>query len=192
MEFDKCVSLIRIFFKVKGFIEVYPQTLSILEMKEPFEDKVIMNTSKIGLETEMLNHPYTGYFCISYTYRDKKIFPMFEFIMKGLEILPLQHELLEFMDINEFIIKDLNKFSFWNMKKEFVYVIRGIETIYCAELLCDPVIMKHNFNECSMLYNIFSKEHVEEELNLFLNHTFIERSSGQIDIINMIRAIRPC
>lgn len=190
---DKYISQIRTFFRVKGFIEVYPESVSILETKEPitFERNQrlpVRQTCKMYLENEMLNHPHIGYFCISYS--DVQMIPWFEFELKGGQkiILQLQQELLEFMDI-EYSIQELTNVSFWTMKNEVVYRIRGIETIYCSELLCDPLIMKDNFNAYSNLYTIFGKERVDDELNAFLNHRFIERCSGRINIKNMIRAI---
>ena len=100
MELDTCISRIRTFFRVKGFIEVYPHTVSILETKEPitFEhnDKRIpmRQTSKLYLETVMLNHPHRGYFCVSSTYRDERLFPRIEFEIKG--DLGLLRKLLDF------------------------------------------------------------------------------------------------
>lgn len=189
---DTCISRIRTFFRVKGFVEVFPHTSSILETKEPitFEhnDKTMpmMQTAKLYLETEMLNHPQS-YFCVSSTYRDERFFPRIEFIIKG-DIVLLQRKLLDFLGFEHALFNDLPP-SFWNVKKEGVCLVHGIETMYWTDLLCNPNEMKQNLKDYSMLYTIFGKERVDNEVDTFLNHTFVERSSGYIDITNMIRAM---
>lgn len=121
VDFDKTVTLMRSFFKSKGFIEVHTQTrLSILAAcedpstisKYDYAGQVwpLPQTGQMWLEYEMLKHPdrAPGYFCVSTSYRNEpnpvpgrhdKIFPMFEFELKGgmEELVKLERELLEYM-----------------------------------------------------------------------------------------------
>lgn len=118
-DFDKAVSMMRAFFKSKGFVEVHTQTrLSILAACE--DPKTISTydyagqvwplpqTGQMWLEYEMLTNPERapGYFCVSTSYRNEpnpvpgrhdKIFPMFEFELKGgmEDLVQLERELLE-------------------------------------------------------------------------------------------------
>ncbi|MBI96148.1 transposase [bacterium] len=120
-DFDKTVSKMREFFKSKGFLEVHTQTrLSILAACE--DPKTISTydyagqvwplpqTGQMWLEYEMLTNPEKapGYFCVSTSYRNEpnpvpgrhdKIFPMFEFELKGdmEDLIQLERELLEWM-----------------------------------------------------------------------------------------------
>ena len=111
----------RSFFKLKGVIEVHTQTrLSILAAcedpssisKYDYAGQVwpLPQTGQMWLEYEMLKHPERapGYFCVSTSYRNEpnpvpgrhdKIFPMFEFELKGgmEELVKLERELLEYM-----------------------------------------------------------------------------------------------
>lgn len=121
IEFDKCVDIMRTFFKVKGFIEVHTQSrLSILAACEDpttittftYANQVwpLPQTGQMWLEYEMLKNPdiAPGYFCISTSYRNEPnpvegrheiIFPMFEFELKGglEDLIELERELLEFI-----------------------------------------------------------------------------------------------
>lgn len=119
-DFDKCVSIMREFFKKKNFVEVHTQTrLSILAACEDpttistyqYAGQVwpLPQTGQMWLEYEMLKNPDTpGYFCVSTSYRNEpnpvqgrhdKIFPMFEFELKGgiEELKQMERELLEYM-----------------------------------------------------------------------------------------------
>ena len=104
IEFHKTVKKMRSFFESKGFIEVHTQSrLSILAA---CEDPTTISTYNYGgqvwplpqtgqmwLEYELLKNPEpNGYFCLSTSFRNEpnpvpgrhdKIFPMFEFEMKG-------------------------------------------------------------------------------------------------------------
>ena len=121
VDFDKTVTVMRSFFKSKGFIEVHTQTrLSILAAcedpstisKYDYAGQVwpLPQTGQMWLEHEMLKSPdrAPGYFCVSTSYRNEpnpvagrhdKIFPMFEFELKGgmEELVNLERELLEYM-----------------------------------------------------------------------------------------------
>ena len=83
-DFDKAVSMMRSFFKSKGFIEVHTQTrLSILAACEDpmtistydYAGQVwpLPQTGQMWLEYEMLTNPHRapGYFCVSTSYRNE-------------------------------------------------------------------------------------------------------------------------
>ena len=117
-DFNNTVSKMREFFNSKGFLEVHPQSrLSILAACE--DPKTISTydyagqvwplpqTGQMWLEYEMLMNPdrAPGYFCVSTSYRNEpnpvpgrhdKIFPMFEFELKGdmEDLIQLEKELL--------------------------------------------------------------------------------------------------
>lgn len=104
IEFHKTVKKMRDFFESRGFIEVHTQSrLSILAA---CEDPTTISTYNYGgqvwplpqtgqmwLEYELLKNPEApGFFCLSTSFRNEpnpvpgrhdKIFPMFEFEMKG-------------------------------------------------------------------------------------------------------------
>ena len=118
-EFSKVVKKLRTFFEGKGFLEVHTQSrLSILAACEDpttistynYAGQVwpLPQTGQMWLEYEMLKNPDAapGYFCVSTSYRNEptpvpgrhdKIFPMFEFEMKGDvdAMLALERELLD-------------------------------------------------------------------------------------------------
>ena len=118
-EFDKAVNILRTFFQKKGFQEVHTQSrLSILAACEDpstistynYAGQVwpLPQTGQMWLEYELLSNPdkAPGYFCVSTSFRNEpnpvpgrhdKIFPMFEFEMKGGldELIKLEMELLD-------------------------------------------------------------------------------------------------
>lgn len=123
-EFNSVVSRLRAFFVSKKFIEVHTQNrLSILAACEDPQTISTFNyggqvwplpqTGQMWLEYELLSNPEAeGYFCLSTSYRNEpdpvpgrhdKIFPMFEFEMKGGldKLLELEKELLEFLGFGE-------------------------------------------------------------------------------------------
>ena len=90
---------------------------------------------------------------------------------------------------------------FWNMKQngngtaaKIDVIIAGQETIGSAERSSDTEEMRRMFHTISdgkyaeLLFNQFSKERVEKELNEFLNHDFIPRVGGGIGITRLLRA----
>ena len=119
--FDIVVSKLRSFFRdVKGFREVHTQNkLSILAACEDPNTIATYNyngnlwplpqTGQMWLEHYLLEHPNeNGFFCLSTSYRNEpnpvpgrhdKIFPMFEFELKGGmdELRKLEVELLEYL-----------------------------------------------------------------------------------------------
>ena len=103
-EFHKVVQRLREFFESRGFIEVHTQSrLSILAACEDPQTISTFNyagqvwplpqTGQMWLEYELLKNPEAkGFFCLSTSFRNEptpvpgrhdKIFPMFEFEMKG-------------------------------------------------------------------------------------------------------------
>lgn len=117
-EFNKVISKMRTFFESKNFIEVHTQSrLSILAACEDPQTISTFNyggqvwplpqTGQMWLEYELLSNPEAaGFFCVSTSYRNEpdpvpgrhdKIFPMFEFEMKGGldKLIELEAELLE-------------------------------------------------------------------------------------------------
>lgn len=125
-EFTKVVKKMRAFFEKKGFLEVHTQNrLSILAACEDPETISTYNyggqvwplpqTGQMWLEYEMLKNPDAapGYFCVSTSYRNEpnpvpgrhdKIFPMFEFELKGGfdALLKLERELLDYLGFGKF------------------------------------------------------------------------------------------
>lgn len=125
-EFTAVVKKMRTFFEKKGFLEVHPQNrLSILAACEDPETISTYNyggqvwplpqTGQMWLEYEMLKNPDAapGYFCVSTSYRNEpnpvpgrhdKIFPMFEFELKGGfdALLQLERELLDHLGFGKF------------------------------------------------------------------------------------------
>ncbi|NDB56529.1 transposase, partial [archaeon] len=124
-DFDKVVKKLRAFFDSKGFIEVHTQNrLSILAACEDprtistyeYSDNVwpLPQTGQMWLEYEMLTNPeINGCYCVSTSYRNEpnpvpgrhdKIFPMFEFELKGdmEEMKKMEIELLDHLGFGKF------------------------------------------------------------------------------------------
>ena len=204
------------------------------------------------LEYELLKDPTkAGFFCLSTSFRNEpnpvpgrhdKIFPMFEFEMKGGmdAMIILEKELLvhlgfklpyyegDYSDIAEkynvkelehehesaletdygsvFFLKNFPNHTspFWNMKQhkdgdnayKVDVILHGVETIGSAQRSTDIVEMKNMFynisdgNYANILFNNFTKERVEAELNDFLSFDFFDRSGGGIGITRLIRAMK--
>lgn len=119
-DYHKVVKKLRAFFETKNFIEVPTQSrLSILAACEDpqtistfaYGGQVwpLPQTGQMWLEYELLKHPEAeGFFCTSTSYRNEptpvpgrhdKIFPMFEFEIKGGidKLLELEKELLDYL-----------------------------------------------------------------------------------------------
>ena len=123
--FDAVVSKMRTFFRdVKGYKEVHTQNkLSILAACEDPQTIATYNyngevwplpqTGQMWLEHYLLEHPEeNGFFCVSTSYRNEpnpvegrhdKIFPMFEFELKGGidELRKVEMELLDYLGFNK-------------------------------------------------------------------------------------------
>ena len=80
--------------------------------------------------------------------------------------------------------------------KKIDIIINGIETIGSAQRSSDPEEMRKFFYEISdggyakIIFDKFSKERVEEELNEFLALDFFDRSGGGIGITRLIRVMK--
>lgn len=117
-KFDKAVSVMRTFFKSKGFIEVHTQNaLSILAACEDpktiskynyhKQEWPLPQTGQMWLEHVLLDNPdINGCFTVSTSYRNEPnpvpgrhehIFPMFEFESKGTmkDLITMENELIE-------------------------------------------------------------------------------------------------
>jgi aspartyl/asparaginyl-tRNA synthetase len=124
-DFTTVVRKLREFFDKKGFEEVHTQSrLSILAACEDPKTISTYNyagqvwplpqTGQMWLEYELLSNPEAkGYYCVSTSYRNEpntvpgthdKIFPMFEFEMKGdmEEMKKMEEELLDHLGFNKF------------------------------------------------------------------------------------------
>ena len=129
----------------------------------------------------------------------------------GTKELEHEHEERLRQDYGEvFFLKNFPNYSspFWNMKqatdskvegghaKKIDIIINGIETIGSAQRSSDPEEMRKFFYEISdggyakIIFDKFSKERVEEELNEFLALDFFERSGGGIGVTRLIRVMK--
>ena len=102
------------------------------------------------------------------------------------------------------IINFPNKTSpFWNMSqnekgthaKKSDVILGGMETIGSAERSTSPHQMRAMFEEISeggyanLLYELFGKKRVDDELDEFLRHEFVPRFGGGIGVTRMISAL---
>ena len=93
---------------------------------------------------------------------------------------------------------------FWNMKQndddknlynKIDIIMHGQETIGAAERATNVDEMRENFHTISdgeyakLLYNHFTKERVEKELEEYLSHDFFPRFGGGIGVTRMVRAM---
>ena len=103
-----------------------------------------------------------------------------------------------------FIMNFPNKTSpFWNMSqneekthaKKIDVILGGMETIGSAERSTSTHEMRHMFEEISeggyakLLYELFGKKRVDDELDEFLRHEFVPRVGGGIGVTRMISAL---
>lgn len=264
-DYHKTVKKLREFFEGRGFIEVHTQSrLSILAACEDpktiatynYDGQVwpLPQTGQMWLEYELLKNPEAnGFFCLSTSFRDepnpvpgrhRKIFPMFEFEMKGdmNDMIQLEKDLLVHLGFGEqdtffeddyenvaqkygvkeleneheasletdfgkvFFLKNFPNHTspFWNMKQhednirayKVDVILHGIETIGSAQRSSNIEEMRKMFYTISngqyadILFNKFTKERVEKELDEFLSHNFIDRCGGGIGVTRMMRAMK--
>ena len=125
IEYDITVKKLRKFFDNKNFVEVHTQNrLSILAACEDpttistynYNGQVwpLPQTGQMWLEYELLKDPLAvGYYCVSTSFRNEpnpipgrhdKIFPMFEFELKGdiNDLIQLEKDLLDYLGFNKF------------------------------------------------------------------------------------------
>tara|TARA_B110000444_G_scaffold181011_1_gene169787 strand:+ start:216 stop:1085 length:870 start_codon:yes stop_codon:yes gene_type:complete len=173
-----------------------------------FELKGDMEDMK-KMEIELLDHLGFNKF-----YKDSK-YPEGDYVdiaeKYGTKELEHEHEERLRQDYGEvFFLKNFPNYSspFWNMKqatdskvegghaKKIDIIINGIETIGSAQRSSDPEEMRKFFYEISdggyakIIFDKFSKERVEEELNEFLALDFFERSGGGIGVTRLIRVMK--
>ncbi len=127
-------------------------------------------------------------------------------LMKKYNVPELEHE--HEAQLNEdygpvFFLKNFpyHTSPFWNMKKDgdisskVDVILHGVETIGSAERSCDKEEMRKQFltisdgGYASLLYDQFSKERVDEEMEQFLDRDFFPRYGGGIGVTRMIRAM---
>ncbi len=122
----------------------------------------------------------------------------------GVEILEDEHESRMWKEKGPVISLQhfpLRTNPFWNMKhnetnifNKVDVILYGQETIGSAERSCDVEEMKHNFytiengKYAAKLFELFGKERVESELELFLSYNFFPRFGGGIGLTRMARA----
>ena len=92
---------------------------------------------------------------------------------------------------------------FWNMtrnedgktSKKIDVILNGVETIGSAERSTDVDQMRETFHTItegaysSLLFELFSKDRVQGELEEFLQHDFFPRVGGGIGMTRMIAAL---
>ena len=103
------------------------------------------------------------------------------------------------------MITDFPEFTspFWNMSryddgihsKKIDVILGGMETIGSAERSTDVEQMRDTFHTITdgeyakLLFELYSKERVEAELEEFLKHDFFPRVGGGIGMTRMISAL---
>jgi aspartyl/asparaginyl-tRNA synthetase len=91
---------------------------------------------------------------------------------------------------------------FWNMSRnangtsrKIDVILGGMETIGSAERSCDVDQMRDTFHTITdgaysnLLFELFTKERVQAELEEFLKHDFFPRVGGGIGLTRMIAAM---
>jgi len=124
----------------------------------------------------------------------------------GVDELDHEHEQM-ISDIHHSGVGFITRFPystspFWNMKKEddlankCDVIMGGMETIGSAERSADVEEMRDQFYTISdggyakLLFELFSEERVEKELEDFLSHKFFPRYGGGIGLTRLIKAIK--
>lgn len=128
----------------------------------------------------------------------------------GVEELENQHEEQLCKEHGEVVFLEnfpLHTSPFWNMKlydddnttsKKIDVLMCGMETIGSAQRSSNKDEMREQFYNISdkkysqKLFDLFTKERVEKELNEFLEFDFFERSGGGIGMTRLIRAMKLC
>lgn len=140
-------------------------------------------------------------------------FLSYDFLCKkyGVEILEAEHETKmweEYGDVVAITHFPERTSPFWNMKQQGEsengeklynkcdFIICGIETFGSAERESNIIQMRNSFHSISdgmyakLLYNEFSKERVEEELEDYLALNMFERYGGGIGLTRLLRAMK--
>ena len=119
--------------------------------------------------------------------------------------LEAEHENKMHDDFGSTMITDFPEFTspFWNMSryedgvtsKKIDVILGGMETIGSAERSTDVDQMRETFHTItegaysSLLFELFSKDRVQGELEEFLQHDFFPRVGGGIGMTRMIAAL---
>ena len=121
------------------------------------------------------------------------------------EELNAEDELNMYEEFDATMITDFPEFTspFWNMSryedgihsKKIDVILGGMETIGSAERSTDVEQMRDTFHTITngeyskLLFDLFGKERVEEELETFLKFDFFPRVGGGIGMTRMIAAL---
>ena len=119
--------------------------------------------------------------------------------------LEAEHENKMYNEFETAMITDFPEFTspFWNMSrydsgvhsKKIDVILGGMETIGSAERSTDVEMMRDTFHTITdgaysnLLYELFGKERVEDELEEFLKFDFFPRVGGGIGMTRMISAL---
>lgn len=150
----------------------------------------------ISLEKDLIKHlGFPSYLEVQY-----------QDVAKEMNVIELENEHEEKLNTRNRVVflENFPEYTspFWNMKRKgdvarkVDVIIHGMETIGSAERSCDKEEMRRRFNTISdgkyaqLLYNLFTKERVEKEMNDFLNLNFIPRYGGGIGITRLIRGMK--
>jgi aspartyl/asparaginyl-tRNA synthetase len=117
-----------------------------------------------------------------------------------------EHELKMESEFGQTMITNFPEMTspFWNMSrneggatsKKIDVILGGMETIGSAERSCDVDMMRDTFHSITdgayskLLFELFGKDRVEEELEKFLEFDFFKRVGGGIGITRMIPALQ--
>jgi len=124
----------------------------------------------------------------------------------GTAHLEAHHEASMYDQFGSTLITDFPESTspFWNMSryedgihsKKIDVILGGMETIGSAERSCDVSQMRDTFHTITdgeysqLLYKLFGKDRVEEELERFLEFSFFPRVGGGIGMTRMISALQ--
>jgi aspartyl/asparaginyl-tRNA synthetase len=163
----------------------------------------------IKFEKELLQH--LGFTMRGNTDDGKQCYPEGNYLdvaeMYGVNELEHDHETRLNEDYGEvFLLKNFPFYTspFWNMKADFEnqssnkidVIMHGQETIGSAERSCNRDEMKKMYKTISngeyaqLLYDKFTEERVDAELDKFLEFDFFQRCGGGIGVTRMIRAMK--
>lgn len=199
-DFDIVVNKLRSFFRdVKGYKEVHTQNeLSILAACEDPQTIATYNyngqlwplpqTGQMWLENYLLTYPEEkGFFCVSTSYRNEpnpvpgrhdKIFPMFEFELKGGmdELRKVEMELLDYLGFN--LTKDEN------IRNELDYPRDDYDNI-CKKYDVNELEHEHEEQLEKDYGNVFFLENFPERTSPFWNMKLNDdkEHSNKIDVI---------
>lgn len=199
-DFDKVTNMLRSFFRdVKGYKEVHTQNeLSILAACEDPQTLATYNyngqlwplpqTGQMWLENYLLTYPEEkGFFCVSTSYRNEpnpvegrhdKIFPMFEFELKGGmdELRKIEMELLDYLGFN--MANDEN------IRLELNYPQGDYDEI-CKKYGVEELEHEHEEQIEKDFGSVFFLENFPERTNPFWNMKLNEDKvhSNKIDVI---------